>query len=86
MAGRIGKVTWELLATLSQILQTIIFGTAYLLHLTDTPPNRDETTSSKVGREAIKGKRWALVSEKIINTLALWLGDEPNHCRRYIGS
>jgi hypothetical protein len=37
-----------------------------------------ESTSSLVGRYAMKGNRVALVAEKFIN----WLHqDEPNHCR-----
>lgn len=86
MARRIGKVVWELLATCSQVLQTVIFGLGYICHLTDVAPDRDETMSSHVGRSAVAGKKWALIAEKIINTLALWLGDKPNHCRRNIGT
>lgn len=37
-----------------------------------------ETTSSVVGRYAMRGHKWALFMEKIIN----WLHKhEPNHCR-----
>jgi hypothetical protein len=44
----------------------------------------DETISSRVGRSALRGDPTGLFLEKIINRLAVWLGDEPNHCRRMI--
>lgn len=41
----------------------------------------DETISSRVGRNAVAGKWWALVLEKIIDA---WFG--KGHCRDSIGS
>lgn len=43
--------------------------------------NPDETISSRVGRNAIAGKKWALIAEKVINAL-FWF--QPNHCRTHI--
>jgi hypothetical protein len=43
--------------------------------------SEDETISSRVGRNAIAGKKWALITEKVINAL-FWF--QPNHCRRHI--
>lgn len=48
--------------------------------------NPDETISSAVGRKAIKGVRWALVAERVIDWLFEALGAEPGHCRRNIGT
>lgn len=47
-------------------------------------PNPRETISSKVARMAIKGKRWALVCESVIDWLFIRLGSRPGHCRRAI--
>lgn len=46
--------------------------------------NPDETISSAVGRKAIRGVRWALRAERVINWIFAALGDGPNHCRRMI--
>lgn len=46
--------------------------------------NEDETISSRVGRNAVEGKRWALIAEKVINALFEFLGAPPGHCRRCI--
>jgi hypothetical protein len=41
----------------------------------------DSTISARVGYNAIRGKTWALVAEKVINTLFFF---RPNHCRTAI--
>lgn len=46
--------------------------------------NPDETISSAVGRKAMRGVRWALVAERVIDALFAALGDGPGHCRRVI--
>lgn len=43
----------------------------------------DSTISARVGYNAIAGKTWALVAEKVINVLFFW---RPNHCREAIKS
>lgn len=40
-----------------------------------------ETISSRVGRNALEGKRWALILEKPINWLALTFFGQADHCR-----
>lgn len=40
----------------------------------------DETISSRVGRNAVQGKGWALTAEYFINFLFLILG-QRDHCR-----
>lgn len=46
-------------------------------------PNEDETISSRVGRAAIREKRWALVCEAVIDWFFARLGQE-GHCRASI--
>lgn len=46
--------------------------------------NPDETISSRVGRHAVAGKRWALACEWIIDRLFFALTGEWNHCRANI--
>lgn len=45
--------------------------------------SEDETISSRVGRNAVAGKRWALILEKMIDAIP-WFG--KGHCRRAIGT
>ncbi|HEY9581099.1 MAG TPA: hypothetical protein VIR65_14695 [Rhizorhapis sp.] len=47
-------------------------------------PNPDETISSKVGRQAIRGKRWALLCEAVIDWFFCRLGSDKGHCRAKI--
>jgi len=49
-------------------------------------PSADETISSRVGRAAIKGHRWGLILEAIIDHLFVLLGSAPGHCRRNVES
>lgn len=46
--------------------------------------NPDETISSRVGRGAKAGARWALIAEGIIDWIFEQLGQPPGHCRRKI--
>jgi hypothetical protein len=83
--ARLKALMIEIGAALSQLLHLVLGG---LLHVAidDMPmPDRDETLSSRVGRAAIAGERWALIAERVIDGLFLLLGDAPGHCRRSIG-
>ena len=40
-----------------------------------------ETMSSRVGRNAIEGKKWALFLERVINWGAYLIGKQRDHCR-----
>lgn len=62
-------------------LQTIVFGFAFVLELGPKPEPSD-TISAVVGRNAIKGRRWALIAERIIDWIFERLGEEAGHCRR----
>ena len=46
----------------------------------------DETISSRVGRNAVAGKWWALVAEKAIDFIAWRVFGQRGHCRSSIGS
>ena len=61
------------------IINTIVVGLWHAITGWGKPSNPDETYSSRVGRNALKGKRWALIAEKIIDGL---LG--KGHCRESI--
>ena len=43
-------------------------------------PSADETISAWVGRNAIAGRPWALLAEKIIDAIMI----TPGHCRRAV--
>lgn len=86
IARRLIALLIQIGASLSQLLHLVLGG---LLHVAidDMPmPDRDETLSSRVGRAAMAGKRWALIAERVIDALFLILGDGPGHCRRNIGT
>lgn len=68
----------QILVSIDQFLCLIIFGFVYLIGKGPLP-DPDETISSVVGKNALKGKKWALIAEKIINRLFECLGEE-NHC------
>lgn len=76
------KLALQLLISIDQFLHVLIWGLFYMLHLAEKPI-ADETISSKVGRYAIQGYRWALIAEKGINFIFALLGDE-DHCRKRI--
>lgn len=83
MRRRLCRWLHELLISLDQLLHVILGGPKYLFR-GGPCPSADETISSKVGRQATAGKRWALVCERAIDWLFRQLGEEPGHCRRMI--
>lgn len=62
-------------------VQTIIFGFAFVLGF-GPKPERSDTISAVVGRNAIKERPWALFLEVIIDWIFERLGEAPDHCRR----
>lgn len=50
----------------------------YELH----PGDCRDTISAVVGQNAIKGRRWALAAETVIDWIFERLGEAPGHCRR----
>ena len=75
---------WQYLICLDQLVHVGAVFWTYVLFGRGSPPDADETVSSRVGRAAIKGRAWALVAEHIIDRLFMALGDGPDHCRRSI--
>ena len=45
-------------------------------------PNAHKSISAIVGEAQLTGKRWSIVPNKLINTLAFLLGGGKNHCVR----
>lgn len=60
---------------------TFDFPAAMMGHPT---PSYYETISSKCGRMAAKGHRWAIVAACVIDRLFRLLGSPPGHCARAI--
>lgn len=69
-----------LLVAVDQLAHMILAGPKFLL-VGGPVPNPDETISGKVGRMAIRGKRWARPCEWLIDGLFRLLGAAPGHCR-----
>lgn len=83
MIHRLCRWLREVLISLDQLLHVILGGPKYLIR-GGPVPSADETISSKVGRRAIAGARWALTAERVIDWLFVQLGEGPGHCRRMI--
>lgn len=73
----------QLLVAIDQLIYILIAVPIYVIAGGPTP-SADETISSRVGRAAIKGHRWGLVLEAIIDRLFVLLGAAPGHCRRNV--
>jgi len=74
--------TLELLIAFDQLGHVILGGPKYLI-IGGPVPSADETISSIVGRQAVRGRRWAIAAEKAINWVFGLLG-QKNHCRSCI--
>ena len=80
MLGRLTEWLWAVLVGFSRyVVNTIVAGLFWVVTGRGKLTRGDETFSSRVGRNAIQGKRWALLAEKIIDG---FLGER--HCRRSI--
>jgi hypothetical protein len=79
---RLGCWLIELLVALDQLAHVLFGGPKFLL-FGGPCPSADETISSKVGRQAMKGKRWAIIAERGIDALFSVLG-QSGHCRANI--
>jgi hypothetical protein len=85
MAELIFRIKYSIIQVLigvDQFVAILIKIPLYIL-LNHPAPNPDETISSIVGRNAVAGQRWAIISEKVINFIFGVLGDH-NHCRKSI--
>ena len=81
MWTRLRRYVFELLIVVDQSLHVLLGAPKYIL-FGGPCPSADETVSSKVGRQALRGRRWALVCERLIDLAFLpW---ERGHCRKRI--
>jgi hypothetical protein len=85
MAERFWLGLRQLLVAVDQLAYILIAVPIYIVAGGPTP-SADETISSRVGRAAIRGHRWGLILEAIIDRLFIVLGADPDHCRRNVGS
>ena len=85
MAERFWLGLRQLLVAVDQLVYILIAVPIYVVAGGPTP-SADETISSRVGRAAIKGHRWGLVLEAIIDRLFIVLGADPDHCRSNVES
>jgi hypothetical protein len=72
----------QILIAFDQLFHVLFSGPHYLMFGGELP-KADETISSRVGRSASKGFRWALIAERLINRVFSHFGEE-NHCRSRI--
>jgi hypothetical protein len=82
MFNRLRRWLLELLISLDQLGHVLCGGPKYIFR-GGPCPSADETISSKVGRQAAKGRRWAIAAEKVINAGFRILG-QRDHCRHAI--
>jgi hypothetical protein len=83
MAERFWLGLRQLLVAVDQLVYILIAVPIYVVAGGATP-SADETISSRVGRAAIKGHRWGLILEAIIDRLFVLIGAAPEHCRRNV--
>ena len=83
MAERVWLGLRQLLVAIDQLVYILIAVPIYVVAGGATP-SADETISSRVGRAAIKGHRWGLILEAIIDRLFILLGADSDHCRRNV--
>lgn len=80
MVGRFLQWAWLMLSGFSRyVINTGLAGLFWVVTGRGKLARGFETFSSRTGRNAIQGKRWALLAEKIIDG---FLGD--GHCRANI--
>jgi hypothetical protein len=78
MLARFRRWIWLFAIALTQgIVNTTIAGLWWVLTGRGSEPDPDEPFSSRVGRNAIAGKRWALVAEWLIDGIF-----GAGHCRQ----
>lgn len=83
MTARLKGWLHSWLIALDQWAYVSLAGPKYLI-VGGPPPSPYETISSKTGRMAAKGHRWALIAAPLIDRLFEALGSPPGHCQRSI--
>jgi len=71
------------LVALDQLVYVTLAAPKYLLR-GGPCPSPYETISSKCGRMARKGHRWAIIAQCVIDRVFVALGSQPGHCARSI--
>lgn len=71
------------LIALDQLAYVTLAGPKYLVFGGPTP-SPYETISSKCGRMAARGHRWAVIAAAVIDWLFVLLASPPGHCARSI--
>jgi len=72
------------LIAIDQLAHVWLAGWTYVWLGRGKCPNADETISSRVGRNAAQGKRWALCCERVIDWGAYVIAGQRGHCRASI--
>lgn len=78
---RLGVVALSWLRALDIVLCTLWLTPLYLIGLADQPTGT-QMISAYVGEAAFNGQRWAKRMARVIDTLAILVGDKPEHCYR----
>lgn len=81
MRARFAIALLALLRALDILACTLWLAPLYLVGLADRPSGR-QMISSYVGKAAANEHRWGRWTAAIIDQMAIWLGDQPDHCRR----
>jgi hypothetical protein len=81
MIRRLGQCVMPMLIALDLLACTTWLTLLYPMGLADRPTGR-ELISGYVGRAALNGHPWGKRMARLIDQVALWLGDEPDHCAR----
>jgi hypothetical protein len=68
---------------LDQLLYVWLAAPKYLI-VGGSVPSPYETISSKIGRMANRGHRWALILQPVIDRLFMLFGSPAGHCQRSI--
>jgi hypothetical protein len=77
MLARFRHWLWLLAVTLTQgVINTLLAGLWWVLTGRGIAPDPDEAFSSRVGRYAMQGSKWALIAERLIDGLF-----GRGHCR-----
>lgn len=83
MTARLRLWLLTMLIAVDQLAHVLLAGPKYII-AGGPRPNPDETISSKVGRMAIRGRRWARACEWIIDGFFRLLTGQRGHCRAKI--
>lgn len=79
--SRLGHVVRGGLRLLDIIACYLWLAPLYMVGLADRPTGR-QLISGYVGKAAHNGHRWGVRAASVIDTMAMWVGDGPDHCHR----